>query len=393
MKIIVLLNEDFVLFTHFLDRAKAARDLGHEVVILAVMGAHRDRIEAAGFRTLDLGGRRRGFNPLAMLATIWRVRRIYRRERPDLAHHMAVKPIIIGGLAARLAGVPRVVNAPTGMGFVFTSKKPLARLLRPFVTLALRLSMSPPNARVIFQNRDDLEEMVRRGVARRGAVALIRGSGVDIERFRPRETPREDGPLRVSLVARMLWDKGVGEFVEAAKMLKARGVPVEMRLVGDTDAENPACVPPERLEAWAAEGAVRWLGRRDDMETVLAETDIACLPSYREGLPRALLEALAAGLPIVTTDANGCRDMVEEGRNGALVPVGDAEALAAAIERICGDGDLRREMGAVSRGLAEREFSSARIVAETLAVYQALETDPATAAAAAAWRSGRRSLV
>lgn len=377
MRILILVTEGWYFLSHFLDRARGARDVGHEVTVVANLGDARAAIEAEGFRAIDFAIGRRSVSP----ARQWRAARglaeIYQREKPDLVHHVALKPVVIGGLAARRARVPRIVSAPTGMGFVFTSKKMLARAMRPLTRSLLHLTLCPPGARVIFQNRDDMDELIDAGLARREAARLIRGSGVDTERFRPREGAAPDGPPVVTLAARMLWDKGVGEFAAAARILAERGVAARLRLVGDTDVDNPACVAPEQLRRWSRDGLVEWLGHRDDMPAIWAESHIACLPSYREGLPRALLEALAAGLPVVTTDTYGCRDIVETGPdgaglNGVLTPVRDAAALAAAIERLALDPALRQRMGAASRALAEREFSAARIVRETLAVYQEL---------------------
>jgi glycosyltransferase involved in cell wall biosynthesis len=341
-RVLYFVTEDWFFCSHFLDRALAARAVGYEVMVLTRVGEHGERIRSAGLSLFPLDLRRRGLNPFAELATVMKVRGVYRKLKPDLVHHVALKPILYGSLAARLSSVPRLVNAPVGMGFVFSSASWLARVLRPLVGFALRALLNPPGSRVVFENPDDLGAAVRKGLVRREDAVLIRGAGVDLERFRPR--PEPEGPPRVVLVARMLWDKGVGEFVEAARTLKARGVAARFLLVGAPDRENPAAIEVARLEAWQAEGIIEWWGPRSDVDRILADSHIACLPSYREGLPKSLLEALAAGRPIVATDVPGCREAVRNGQNGFLVPSHDAVALAKALEVLIGDGALRQEL-------------------------------------------------
>jgi glycosyltransferase involved in cell wall biosynthesis len=265
---------------------------------------------------------------------------------------------------------PAIVNAPVGMGYVFSSGQLMARLLRPGFRLAYRLLLNPRRSRVIFENPDDAAWFTNNGVVRPGDAAVIRGAGIDIGRFQP--VPAPAGPPVVALAARMLRDKGVCEFVEAAHRLHDAGVAARFVLVGDPDPKNPASIPAEQLRAWSGQKGVEWWGWQDDMAAVWRQVHIACLPSWREGLPKTLLEAAACGLPIVTTDAVGCREVVRNGDNGLLVPVGDAPALAKALHVLISDADLRDRMGAQSRAMAEREFSSDRVIRETLKVYRAL---------------------
>jgi glycosyltransferase involved in cell wall biosynthesis len=266
-----------------------------------------------------------------------------------------------------LAGVNALVNAPIGMGFVFTSNSFLSLLLRPLVRAALRALLNPRGSKVVFENSDDLNALVGDRSVRAGDAVLIRGSGIEVAGF---SAARQDGEAPVvTLVARMLWDKGVGEFVEAARLLRAERSPARFWLVGDADPHNPAAISEARLRAWNAEGIVEWLGHRDDVPAILARSQIACLPSYREGLPRSLLEAMAAALPIVSTDVPGCREAVRPGENGLLVPARDAPALAAALRQLIADPELRRRFGAAGRRRAEREFASSIVIAQTLAVY------------------------
>ena len=371
-KVMYVISEDWFFCSHFLERALAARDAGYDVVVMTRERAHGQKIRAAGIRLLPVNFDRRSINPVKELASLLRIYLAYRRERPDVLHHVAAKAIFYGSLAAlpfrhKLA----IVNAPVGMGYVFSSGERLARLLRPFFCLGYRLLLNPRRSRVIFENPDDAADFVKDGIARATDVVVIRGAGVDVRKFRPVNAPA--GPPVVALVARMLRDKGVYEFVEAAHRLHEAGVAARFVLVGYPDPENPASIPLEQLRSWHGQKGVEWWGWREDMVSTWHQVHVACLPSfYREGLPKALLEAAACGLPIVTTDAIGCREAVRDGENGLLVPVRDTPALANALRILIADADLRARMGKQSRARAEREFASERVTSETLAVYRLL---------------------
>jgi glycosyltransferase involved in cell wall biosynthesis len=283
---------------------------------------------------------------------------------------VALKPVLYGALAAWLAGVPRVVNAVAGLGWLFTSGGIAARLARPVVRSVLARLLAAPGSHTIVQNPDDQALLVQSGVPE-DHLHLIRGAGVDTAAFSPAEDP--PAPVTVMLVARMLWAKGVGEFVAAATKLNNEDLPARFVLVGDPDPDNPASVSEANLRAWHGRGGLEWWGRREDMAAVLQQAHIACLPSfYGEGLPKSLLEAAASGLPIVTTDTPGCREVVTDGDNGFLVPVKDIDALAAALKKLIMDANLRRQMGERSRARSLAEFSQARVIAEILAIYQEL---------------------
>lgn len=369
-KLLYLVTEDWYFCSHRLPIARAAREAGAEIAVATRVGDQGERIEAEGFRLIPIFLRRRSRNPLREARAILEIVRIYRRERPDLVHHVALKPTLYGALAATLTGVPAVINALTGLGFVFISPGWSARILRPLVRGFLRLVLNRPASRLILQNPDDKGLLEGAGVIAPERVVLIPGSGVDTARFAP--APEPPGTPVAVLVSRMLWDKGVGETVAAARMLRDRGVPLRVVLVGDPDPENPASVPLEQLRRWQAEGAVEWRGHVDDVAAVLREAHIAVLPSYREGLPKSLLEAAAAGRPIVASDVPGCREIARHGENGLLVPVRDARALAAALERLAGDGELRRRLGRRGREMVEEGYSEAAVVARTLALYRAM---------------------
>jgi glycosyltransferase involved in cell wall biosynthesis len=334
--------------------------------------AHGEIIRAAGIRLLPMNFSRGSLNPVSEFISLVKIWFACRRERADVLHHVGVKAIFYGSLAALMSRRrPAIVNAPVGMGYVFSSGQLMARLLRPGFRLAYRLLLNPPRSQVIFENPDDAAWFVDNGVVRPADATVIRGAGIDIAKFQP-VPAAPDGPPVVALVARMLRDKGVCEFVEAAHRLHDAGIAARFVLVGDPDPENRGSIPVEQLRSWHGRKGIEWWGWRKDMAAVWREVHIACLPSWREGLPKALLEAAACGLPIITTDAIGCREVVRNGDNGLLVPVGDAPALAKALRTLISDGELRSRMGKQSRAMAEREFSSERVIRETLGVYRSL---------------------
>ena len=366
-KILFLISEDWFFCSHFIERAVAARAAGYEVVVVTRERTHGQQIRDAGLRLIPLDFERRSTNPLRELALLRSLRRVYAQERPDIVHHIAAKPIFYGTLLCRLLGIRAVVNAPVGMGYVFSSSDTRARVLRPLMQLGYLLLLSPSGSRVIFENSHDLGSFVKAGAVSAEHAVLIRGAGVNLAAFKPHPSP--EGPPVVMLIARMLRDKGVMEFVAAAQQLHAAGVAARFVLVGDPDPGNPASIAHETLEAWHGRDGIEWWGWQGDVAAALRQAHIACLPSYREGLPKSLLEAAASGLPIVTTDAVGCREVVNHGVNGLLVPVKSVDALAGALRQLILDPVLRQSMGQVSRLLAEREVSSERVIAETLAVY------------------------
>lgn len=332
------------------------------------VGAHADTIRRHGLRVLPWNLDRRSLNPLNELKSIFQVWRVYRAERPSLIHHVALKPLLHGTLAARFAGIRHVINAPVGMGYIFSSSDWRARLLRVPIRLALRLLLNPRGSRVIFESPDAEKAFIEEHTVRPEDARLIRGAGVDLALFQP--APEPDGVPAVILPARMLWDKGVKEFVTAARQLKAEGVKARFLLAGAPDTGNFAAIPEETLHAWAKEGVVEYLGFRSDIPDLLRQCAIVCLPSaYREGLPKALLEGLAAARPIVTTDVEGCRETVIEGVNGLMVPPRDPTRLANALRALLADRPRRILMGQASRRLAETAFSQETVISETLAVY------------------------
>ncbi len=371
-KIIYLVTEDWYFCSHRLPIARAARAAGLEVVVATRVNAHADSITQEGFRLIPLQMRRRSKNPLRELAAVLEIINIYRRERPDLVHHVAMKPVLYGSLAARLVGVSVVINALAGLGFVFSSDRWKAKLLKPWIRFAFRLLFNQGRGKVILQNPDDQRLLTESDVIPLDHSVLIRGSGVDVLRFRAFSEP-EDSPIVVALVARMLLDKGVVEFVEAARLLMQQGVLFKAILVGEPDPENPESISEDQLRSWQTEGIVEWWGQRSDIPAVWAQSHIAVLPTtYGEGLPMTLLEAAACARPIIATDVPGCREIVQHESNGLLVPVKDPIALAYAIEQLVTNKELRYTMGRKGRELVQREFSESIVVCKTLDLYRSM---------------------
>jgi len=366
--LVFLLAEDWFFASHFLQRALAAKAAGWRVVLVARESEAATAIRAAGIEFLPVPFIRRRLNPFAELLFTLQLSKLYRQLKPDLVHHIALKPIVIGGIAARLAGVKAIVNAPVGLGFVFSSNRLLAKLLRPLVSALLRLTLTPPGAKVIFENPDDLAALTEAGMVRPDAAVLIRGAGVDITAFAP--APEPPPPVRIILIARMIREKGVADFVEAARILHGQAIFV---LVGAPDEGNPNTITAAELTAWQAQGLVEYLGPRRDIAALLAGAHIACQPStYREGLPKSALEAMAAGKPLVATDIAGLREAVVHETTGLLVPPGNPTALAAALQRLIESPELRARMGAAARERAEQNFADSIICAQTLLVYDSL---------------------
>jgi glycosyltransferase involved in cell wall biosynthesis len=366
--LLFLLTEDWFFASHFWQRGLAAKAAGWRVVVVARESAATAKIRESGIEVVAVDFNRRRLNPVAELVFAIRLARLYRRLKPDVVHHIALKPIVIGGIAARLAGVRAILNAPVGLGFVFSSDRLLARILKPVVSALLRLTLTPPGAKAVFENPDDLAALTQAGMVRAESAVLIRGAGVDIEAFAPGPVP--EGPVRVILIARMIREKGVADFVAAARILRSKA---EFVLVGAPDLGNPNTITEAELLGWQAEGIVTWLGPRRDVADLLRGAHVFCLPSsYREGLPKAALEAAAAGLPMVLTDIPGCREAVVDGVTGLLVPPRDPPALAAALGRLIDDADLRASMGTAARDLAVSQFSDEIVCARTLLVYDDL---------------------
>lgn len=372
MNVVLFANTDWYLWNFRRSLALGLREAGYEVLLISPDGPYGEKISACGLRWQPVPMDRRSLNPCREALLLWHLVRLFRRECPDVIHGFTIKCAVYGSLAARFADVPARVSAVAGMGYVFISDSPKARLLRPFVRMLLKLALGGRNARLILQNPDDVELFRKARLVDPDRVRLIPGSGVDCERFSPASATVSSGRVRVVLPARLLWDKGLAEYVEAARLLRDRAVPVDLLLAGEPDPGNPAAVPGEEVASWVAQGLVRRLGHVDDMPALFRSVDIVVLPSYREGLPKGLIEAGASGCALVTTDVPGCREVVTHERDGLLVPVRDASALADAIERLVSDPALRARLAAAAREKAVAEFDERIVIERTLEVYREL---------------------
>lgn len=368
--LLFVVTEDWYFWSHRVDLARAALEAGWRVLLATRFGAHRARIEALGIECVGLPFERSLRHPLKDLRLMLALNALVRRVKPEVVHLVALKPILLAALAIPRNPRTRFIAALTGMGYLFASCDGLARGIRGVVRPLLGWLLGRANCHALVQNQDDLELLASLGVDARGGATLIRGAGVDTARYLP--APEPPGPPLVLLPARMLKDKGVGEFLAAARTLRARRPGLRCVLVGGIDPDNPAGYARKELEAAAAAAGVEWWGHRDDMREVLGAATLVCLPSYREGLPKALLEAAASARALVATDVPGCRDVCRPGESGLLVPARDAAALAKAIETLLADDGLRARLAAGARALVEREFSAARVHAETLALYARL---------------------
>ncbi len=371
-RVIFAVTEDWYFCSHRLPIARALRDAGYEVAVATRVSAHGHIIEGEGFHLYPLNFQRSGLNLLADLGVLWRLFRIYRSARPQVVHHVALKPVLYGSIAARLAGVPAVVNAFMGLGYLNSAEtRGVYRALQPLARWATKIALKANHGRVIVQNQADWKTLIDKMGLRRGKLVLIRGSGVDTRRFAP--SPEPAGPVRIAFVSRLLWEKGVGDLVKAAELLAKRAVDCVITLVGEPDARNPRSVSDRTVREWAKADNVEWWGWRSDIEQVWATSHIACLPTYYgEGVPLSLLEAASCGRAIVCSDNPGCLEVVEDGVNGLVVPAKDPEALADAIEELVGDAKRRRKLGAEGRRRILDGFSREHVIERTLMLYGSL---------------------
>jgi glycosyltransferase involved in cell wall biosynthesis len=368
LKVILFANTAWYLYNFRLPLAQALLDQGYQVVLLSPgEQPYQQILQENGFQCLTIHMQRRNLNPLAEIQTLWQIFQMYRREEPDIVHHFTIKPVLYGSLVGHLLHIRRIINAVTGLGYVFVTESLKAKLLRTATKWIYRSVLQ--KTLVIFQNPDDLTLFLRMKLVKPVQTTLIRGSGVAVERFFPKEEPT--GIPLIILPARMLWDKGIKEFVDAAQYLKAKGIQARFALVGSPDPGNPRSVPEEALKNWHREGTIEWWGWREEMALVYQSAHIVCLPTrYGEGTPKSLLEAAACGRPIIATDVPGCREIVQDGYNGYLISTLNPDALANALQKLIEDPGERQRMGKNGRQLAVAEFTLNRVIEETLGVYE-----------------------
>lgn len=370
MKILFLVTNDWYFWSHRLALARALRDAGAEVFVMTRLSEHGAALKSEGFRVIPWKSMSaRSVNPFREAKALWEVFVAYRCYRPDLAHHIALKPALYGGLAAFLLGRIPSVQMIAGLGYLFTDPPRRMLWLRWLLVVSLRIIQRLQKSKTIFQNSDDRDFFVCGGILRATDAVLIRGSGVNLNTFLPLPEPK--GIPVVTLPARMLWGKGIREFVKAAEQLRREGVEARFALAGRVDGSSTGGVREEQLVSWARLGTVEWWGYVHDVRGVFSRSTIICLPSYyREGLPKVLLEAAACERAVVTTDLPGCREAVREGENGLLVRPRDTSALANAIRRLLENTTLRARMGKKGREIVELEFNESLVIQQTLALYR-----------------------
>lgn len=369
-RLLFVVNCPAFFISHRLPLAIAAKQEGYDVHVATMPGEASEQILAAGLIHHELPLTRSGRNPLHELYVFIAIFKLFRKLKPAIVHLVTIKPVIYGGIAARWTGVPGVVAAVSGLGFVFIAKGLKASVVRSGIKLLYRLAFGKKNICVIFQNPVDRRRFVDAGILTADKTVLIRGSGVDLDGYSARMEP--EGRPVIIMASRLLRDKGVLEYVDSVRILRQRDLDARFLLAGEPDPANPATITAEELEVIREGGIVELLGQRKDIPELFAASNIVVLPSYREGLPRVLVEAAAAGRAVVTTDVPGCRDAIEPDVTGLLVPVHDANALADAIQKLIEDVSLRQRMGYEGRQLAEKEFSIKKIVGAHLDIYKML---------------------
>ena len=335
MKILYVITEDWFFHSHFLDRAKYIAASGGTVGVATRFSVHQDELKDLGFELYPINFSRRGLNPITEFVTALKLRKVVRRFKPDIAHNVALKPVVTGTFGELLGRQGVVINALVGMGYIFTSTDTRASVVKPILSRILKSLLRSKPVHVVIENPDDLKALVDDGFVRPGTISLIRGAGVDLNAF----------PFHPEVI---------------------------FQIVGEPDPGNPSAISQSEIDSWASLPNVKYLGRRSDIADILQGSHIVCLPSYREGLPKSLLEALSSGRPIITTDVPGCREVCDDGVNGILIPARDSLALSSAIEKLVLDPESRNAMGRAGRLRAESEFSNAIVCAQTLDLYRRL---------------------
>ncbi len=369
-KLIYFVNVDWFFLSHRLPIAIEAIKQGYEVHIATGITDQLDVLLSHGLIVHPLAIGRSTISFVGELNTFWKILQVFKKVQPEIVHLVTIKPVLFGGIAARLAGVPAVVAAISGLGFVFMAKGWKVKIVRSVVVGLYRLALGKRNMKVICQNPDDCQTLIQTAGLSLGKVAIIPGSGVNLSSFTAKKIPQTI-PV-VIMASRLLRDKGVYEFVAAVRLLKKREVVACFWLVGEPDPGNPASVMEEEISVWRSEGVVELLGHRNDMIHLFAQSSVVVLPSYREGLPRVLIEAAASGCAVVTTDVPGCRDAVLNNETGILVPPRDAVALADAIQHLLENSELCEKMGEAGRKLAEAKFAIEQVVSTHMEIYRNL---------------------
>ncbi|MFC1551715.1 glycosyltransferase family 4 protein [Candidatus Latescibacterota bacterium] len=372
--LLLFITEDWYFWSHRLKLACSTREAGYEVYIATRISKYEKEIKDRGLHVIPLKYlKRRRINPFLELLSIIEIVNIYRSIKPSIVHHVALKPVLYGSIAARITKVPNIINAFAGLGHSFIGHGIKAVLFKKILKGIFFLILKKSNSMIIFQNSEDLNIFVKSGIIKHEQAKLIKGAGVDINKFFV--SPEAPGKPVIAITSRMLWTKGINELVAATLILKSKNVECKTLLVGINDPENPASIPDKVLEKFQEEGdeVIEYCGYNDNIPKLLSNIHIFCLPTfYGEGVPLSLIEAAASGKPIVTTDVPGCRDIVRHGLNGFLVSPKEVKPLADALQKLIENPKLRKKMGLAGRKLVEQEFSDEIIIKKTLDLYKRL---------------------
>ena len=367
-KALLVANRGWYLYNFRLPLARLLKERGIQPVFLSPKDAYVEKLIALGFHWRELALNRRSMNPLLELCALWEFVRIYRQEKPEIVHHFTIKCVLYGTIAARLLKVPAVINAVTGLGHIFVDTSLRTTLLRPLIKILYRFVLTTKRVRVIFQNADDLNAFAKLKLVDRATCRLIRSSGVDIQRFQPKTIPGNKNPT-ILFASRLLLEKGIVELVEAVTLLRQKGIPVILEIAGTQDLGNPSSITDGQIDNWKQLSFVQLLGHIDQIEKVIERATLVVLPSYREGVPRILLEAAAMAKPIIATDVPGCREIIQHQKTGILVPARDTIALAQGIELLLANTKLQQTLGEQARAKVVAEFNDKDIAVATAQVY------------------------
>jgi len=365
-KILFIINSSSFFLSHRRSLVDACAGK-FETVILLPKSPLNQEIRDLGFNVKEYPISRAGRNPFFEMKTFYSIFKWIRQEQPNICHTFTVKPILYGGIAARLLKVPHVFSTITGLGYLFTYSKNRSFILRCLVKILYRLSLSSKRSKIIFQNHDDLKIVSKFANLSESQCFVVKGSGVDPKKFYPIQSTSENqqDSITVLVPCRMLWDKGVGDIVKAFSLLKSP-VPAQLLLAGDLDPENPSRISKKQLPQASN---IEWLGRVKDMNSLYNKVDIVCLPSYREGLPLALLEASLCKKPLISTDSPGCRELVKHRENGLLVPVKSPKKLLEAVITLINEPTLRVQLGETAYQIALDEYVVSKINRRILDLY------------------------
>ena len=369
-KLLIVVNDDSFFMSHRLPIAVAALRKGFAVHIAAPFTMYKEKIIELGFKAHPLKIDRKSYGIISNFQIFLQLLRLFNSIKPDIVHLVTIKPVIIGGIVARLSKVPSVVAAISGLGHIFIERGKIAVLRQWIIGIFYKFSLRHINIKVIFQNEEDRSLIIKLSKIRKKNTILIPGSGVDLNLFQP--TPAPKGKKIVLLAARMLVEKGVTEFVEAANIINHKKNVARFVLVGNPDPGNPSSIPINQIEEWQEKGVVEWWGSSQDMPKIFSQCNIVVLPSYREGLPKVLSEAAACGRPVITTDVPGCKDAILNKSTGLLVPSKNSKELANAIKLLIENSILCEDMGKKARHFAERNFDIKDICSAHLQTYEAL---------------------